>query len=159
MYYVDPPAVLSCQPNFSSEIMALCKSAKNTPGSHQTSYKSYLSEIGSAHKKFSPFELTTLGGQSLLWTEHTSSCNPKVVWGEEQCWPTCRNSLSLFPDFPHVVDNRLMYISLATTTRTFGTGFMIFALRYRFGHMITLNNIMNRCGDQFIMTWFARITQ
>ena len=99
LYYVDPPAVVSCQPNFGSEIKALCKSAKNTPESHQTSYKSYLSEIGSAHKKFSPFELITLGGQSLLWTEHKSSCNPKVVWGEEQCWPTCRNSLSLFPDF------------------------------------------------------------
>ena len=38
LYLVDPPAFASCQPNFGSEIKALCKSAKNNPRNHKTSY-------------------------------------------------------------------------------------------------------------------------
>ena len=45
LYFVDPSALASCQPNLVSEIKALCKSAKNNLESHQTSYVTYQKSV------------------------------------------------------------------------------------------------------------------
>ena len=53
----------------------------------------------SDHEKFPPFELNTL--------EHKSSCNPKVVWEEGQCWRLVR--IASKPKFP-LPCGHLLYI-------------------------------------------------